>query len=200
MINTVQQLSPPSHSPASSHPSGTSYPIAHYVNCERFPLHHQHFLAAITATKEPVYFHEAVKDARWRKAMQAEIQALEQNQTWSMQLLPPGKKALGSKWVYRIKYNYDGTIERFKARLVVLGNHQVEGINYTETFAPVAKMATVRTMLAVAAAKSWELHQMDVHNAFLHGDLNEEVFIKMPPGFSASTPNMVCKLRKSSYA
>src|ERR1044072_889199 len=103
--------------------------------------------------------------------MQAEIDALNRNDTWSMQSLPPGKKALGCKWVYRIKHNSDGTIERFKARLVVLGNHQEEGINYTETFAPVAKMVTVRTVLAVAAAKSWELHQMDVHNALLHGDL-----------------------------
>lgn len=131
--------------------------------------------------------------------MQDEIQALKRNQTWSMLSLPPGKKALGCKWVYRIKYNSAGTIEQFKARLVVLENYQVEGINYTETFAPVAKMVTVRTVLAVAAAKSWELHQMDVHNAFLHGDLNEEVFIKMPHGFSVSKPDMVCKLRKSLY-
>nr|KYP66022.1 Retrovirus-related Pol polyprotein from transposon TNT 1-94 [Cajanus cajan] len=178
---------------------GTPYPIAHYVNCAKFSLPHRHFLAAITVEKEPLYFHEAVKDARWRQAMQAEIDALERNNTWSMQPLPSGKKALGCKWVYRIKYNSDGTIERFKARLVVLGNHQEKDINYTETFAPVVKMVTVRTVLAVAAAKSWELHQMDVHNAFLHGDLHDEVFIRMPPGFSVSTPNMVCKLRKSLY-
>jgi hypothetical protein len=162
-------------------------------------LPYRHFLAAITAEKEPMHFHEAVKDARWKEAMQTEIQALERNDTWSMQRLPPGKKALGCKWVYRIKYHSDGTVERYKARLVVLGNHQVEGINYTETFAPVAKMVTVRTVLAVAAAKAWELHQMDVHNAFLHGDLHEEVFMKMPPGFSVSQPDMVCKLQKSLY-
>jgi len=131
--------------------------------------------------------------------MQTEIQALEKNDTWSLQRLPPGKKALGCKWVYRIKYHSDETVERFKARLVILGNHQVEGINYTETFAPVAKLVIVHSVLAVAAVKGWELHQMDVRNAFLLGDLNEEVFMKMPPGFSVSQPNMVFKLRKSLY-
>ena len=103
--------------------------------------------------------------------MQKEIYALENNKTWDVQKLPAGKKALGCKWVYKIKYNSDGTIERLKARLVILGNHQTEGLDYTETFAPVAKMVTVRVFLAVSAAKGWAVHQMDVHNAFLHGDL-----------------------------
>lgn len=131
--------------------------------------------------------------------MQNEIQALENNGTWSLVDLPPGKKALGSRWVYKIKYNSDGSIERLKARLVVFGNHQVEGIDYSETFAPVAKMSTVHTFLAVAAVKGWILHQMDVHNAFLHGDLHEEVYMKLPPGFEHSEPNKVCRLRKSLY-
>ncbi|CAH9097621.1 unnamed protein product [Cuscuta epithymum] len=135
----------------------------------------------------------------WRDAMQSEIRALENNQTWVMEPLPPGKMALGCKWVYKIKYNSDGTVERFKARLIVFGNHQQEGIDYTETFAPVAKMVTVRLFLAVAAAKNWELHQMDVHNAFLHGDLDEVVYMKPPPGFCSSRPGQVCRLKKSLY-
>ena len=90
-------------------------------------------------------------------------------------------------------------MEHYKAQLVILGNHQVEGIDFTETFALVAKMVTVRVFLAVAVARQWELHQMDVYNAFLHGDIQEEVYMKMPPGFQVTTPKEVCRLRKSLY-
>lgn len=83
--------------------------------------------------------------------------------------------------------------------MVIFGNHQVEGVDFTETFAPVAKMVTMRIFLALAAAKRWELHQMDVHNAFLHGDLQEEVYMKMPPGFEVQRLGVVCKLQKSLY-
>ncbi|KAL0291380.1 UNVERIFIED_CONTAM: Retrovirus-related Pol polyprotein from transposon RE2 [Sesamum calycinum] len=88
------------------------------------------------------------------------------------------------------KDNSNGTIERYKTRLVVLGNKQVEGLDYNETFAPVVKMVSVRTFLAIGAAKQWELHQVDVYNAFLHGDLNEEVYMKLPPSFTVSTASL----------
>ncbi|WVZ23541.1 hypothetical protein V8G54_002085 [Vigna mungo] len=199
VTNTIHVLSPSARLPSLSSSSGTPYPITQYVNCHNFSLAHRVFLAALAQETEPVTFKEAMKDLRWHKAMQDEIHALEDNQTWTLVSLPTGKKALGSKWVYKIKRKSDGTIERFKACLVILGNHQVEGIDYMETFALVAKMVTVRIVLAVAAAKKWELHQMDVHNAFLHGDLQEEVFMKLPPGFTISQPGMVCKLKKSLY-
>ncbi|KAJ4771370.1 Retroelement pol polyprotein-like [Rhynchospora pubera] len=185
--------------PTSAATSGTPYPIAHYVNCDKFSLAHRKFLAAVTAKKESEHFGEAMKDNNWRKAMQIEIEALERNNTWSIEDLPSNKKAIGCKWVYRIKYNSDGSVERYKARLVVLGNRQVEGIDFKETFAPVAKMVSVRTFLAVVVAKDWELHQMDVHNAFLHGDLHEEVYMCLPPGFASKYPGKVCRLRKSLY-
>ncbi|KAJ1688334.1 hypothetical protein LUZ63_019724 [Rhynchospora breviuscula] len=185
--------------PTSAATSGTPYPIAHYVNCNKFSVAHRKFLAAVTTKKEPEHFGEAMKDSNWRKAMQTEIEALERNKTWSIEDLPSEKKAIGCKWVYRIKYNSDGSVERYKARLVVLGNRQVEGIDFKETFAPVAKMVSVRTFLAVAVARGWELHQMDVHNAFLHGDLHEEVYMRLPPGFASKYPGKVCRLRKSLY-
>ena len=184
VTHTVQKLSPfQVPPPASSQASGKPYPLAHKVNCERFSVAHRAFLAAITTCTEPTSYKEAVTDPGWREAMQKEIRALEDNGTWTMETLPPGKRALGSRWVYKIKHNSDGSVERLKARLVVFGNHQVEGVDYTDTFAPVAKTVTVRVFLSVAAAKNWELHQMDVHNAFLHGDLSEEVYMKLPPGF-----------------
>lgn len=140
-----------------------------------------------------------MRDPRWSDAVTIEADALELNHTWDITDLPPGKVAIGCKWVFRIKFRADGTIERFKARLVVLGNRQQEGVDYKETFAPVVKMSTVRILLEISAAKGWELYQMDVHNAFLHGDLDEEVYMKLPPGFKSSSPNQVCKLRKSLY-
>ena len=113
--------------------------------------------------------------------------------------LPTNKKALGCKWVYKIKYNSNGTVERYKAWLVILRNHQVEGIDYTKTFAPVAKMVTICVFLAVATVRNWEMHQMDVYNAFLHGDFQEEFFMKLPPRFQVSAPRKVYKLKKSLY-
>jgi len=169
------------------------------VNCDSFSNNHQSFLASLHTEHEPLFFAQAVRDARWHEAMAQEIHALELNETWKLTPLPPGKNALGCKWIYKIKYNFDGTIERFKARLVILGNHQVDGLDYNETFSPIAKMVTIRTTLAVVAVKDWELHQMDVNNVFLHGDLDDEVYMKLPPGFQESQLGAVCKLQKSLY-
>lgn len=161
-----------SKDPVSAHvqstPSGIPYPIANYVTCANlnFSAKYRAFLTAVTIT----WYSEAVKEEKWREAMKKEIEALERNGTWELEILPPGKKAIGCKWVYKTRYNSDGIVKRDKAHLVIYGNRPLEGIDYNEMFAPVAKMVTVRTFLSVAVAKNWELHQMDVHNAFLHGD------------------------------
>lgn len=144
------------------------YPIADYLSSSVFSAKHQAFLVNLTTEYVPTTFKEAILDERFKGAMKAEVTALEDNHTWDVTTLPPGKKAITCRWLYSNKYKADGTIERPKARLVAHGNRQKEGRDYKDTFAPVAKMNTVRFLLKIAAAKRWEVHQMDVHNEFLH--------------------------------
>ncbi|TYK03707.1 Retrovirus-related Pol polyprotein from transposon TNT 1-94 [Cucumis melo var. makuwa] len=124
--------------------------------------------------------------------------ALEKTHTWDYVDLPPGKRPIGWKWIYKIKTHSDGTIKCYKARLVAKGYSQEYGIDYEETFAPVARMTSVRSLLAVAAAKQWPLLQMDVKNAFLNGTLSKEVYMKPPPR-TYSPPHKVCLLRRALY-
>lgn len=106
--------------------------------------------------------------------MRREIEALEANNTWDLTTLPQGKNVIDSKWVYKIKFKLNGEVERYKARLVARGFTQKEGENFHETFAPVAKLVTLRMLLTIAVNNKWIIHQLDVNNVFLHGDLSEK--------------------------
>ena len=128
--------------------------------------------------------------------MKEELDALDHNHTWDIVECPSIVKPIGCKWIYSIKLKSDGSLDRHKARLVVLGNRQEYGIDYEETFAPVAKMTSVRLLLAIVASNSWPLYQMDVKNAFLHRDLHEEVYMRIPQGVPSPSKKTVCRLRK----
>lgn len=129
------------------------------------------------------------------------LNSLKDNNTWKIVELPPNKRVIGCKWVYKTKFNPDGSLDKYKARLVTKGYTQVEGMDYTETFAPVSWMTTLRTLLAWAIYQKWHLHQMDVQNAFLHGDHEEEVYMKIPQGIeitnNTTNKNLFYKLEKT---
>jgi hypothetical protein len=123
-----------------------------------------------------------------------------ENKTWHLVPYKKGSNLIDCKWVYRIKRRADGTIDRYKARLVAKGFKQRYGIDYEDTFSPVVKIATIRLVLSISVSRGWSLRQLDVKNAFLHGVLEEEVYMKQPPGFeSSATPNYICRLDKALY-
>lgn len=143
---------------------------------------------------------EALNDLNWKLAVMEEMNALRRSGTWEIVDPPRGKKIVGCKWVFTIKCNADGSVERYKARLVAKGFTQTYGIDYQETFAPVAKINSIRILLSLAVNSDWPLHQLDVKNAFLIGDLKEEVFMSLPPGFEKRLgSDKVCRLKKSLY-
>ena len=157
----------------------------------------------ITEDGEPSCYQEAVDDADskiWKKAMEEEMDSLAKNNTWDLVELPEGRSVVGCKWVFKLKRKVDGSIERYKARLVAKGYSQVEGIDFHEIFSPVVKLVSIRTVLALTALLDLELEQLDVKTTFLHGDLDEEIYMDQPEGFvQGRSRRLVCKLRKSLY-
>ena len=152
---------------------------------------------------EPTTFGEAVRSpnkAKWIQAMEKEMNSLFENDVYDLVELPPQHKAIGSKWVYKIKTGADGTIERYKARLVAKGYSQKYSMDYDETFCPVVRQESLRTLIAIAQQSEMKLHQVDVNTAFLNGMLEEEVYMQQPQGFiKQGEERLVCRLNKSIY-
>ncbi|KAE8676976.1 Vesicle-associated protein 4-1 [Hibiscus syriacus] len=160
-----------------------------------------HYLL-LTDNGEPECYDEAIQvgdSIKWESSMKDEMCSLMSNQTWELAELPSGKRALHNKWIYRIKEEHDGS-KRYKAKLVVKGFQQKEGIDYNEIFSPVVKLSTIRLVLKIVAAENLHLEQLDVKTSFLHGDLEEEIYMRQPEGFiEAVKKNLVCRLKKSLY-
>ena len=176
------------------------YPVGNYVKYDKLSHKYKNFLTVLGEVVIPTRVEDAIRDPGWKAAMDEEMAALEKNDTWKLATLPEGKKVVGCRWVFTPKFQADRTLERLKARLVAKGYTQTQGLDYGETFAPMAKFNTVRVLIALAAKCNWDILQLDVKNAFLHGELEEEVYMQPPPGYPLSNqPNQVCKLKKALY-
>ena len=163
----------------------------------------EQLLAYLTSSTEPWTLKEAQMGSEWRywrEAINDELKSIQDNNTWELVDLPHGRKPIGSKWVFKVKYHADGSIERYKARLVAQGFSQTEGLDYRETFAPVIRFSTIRLLLALAAHYDWEIEQMDVKTAFLYGDLDVEIYMKQPEGYTVTgQEHKVLRLKKTLY-
>lgn len=161
---------------------------------------HTAFTSIVSLSKEPKTYKSASKHDEWIASMQKEHEALMLNNTWSLVAPTSDMNILGSKWIYKLKLNPDGTIDRFKSRLVAQGCSQQDEIDYNATFSPVVKTTTIRVVLTIALSNKWSIRQLDVSNAFLHRDLTEKVYVKQPEGFEdPQHPDHVCLLHKSIY-
>lgn len=157
-------------------------------------------LVLFTASNEPIFFEDAVRCSKWKEAMDLEIKSIEKNGTWELTTLPTGAKKIGVKWIFKTKLDENGKIAKLKARLVAKGFSQKFGVDYTEVFAPVARWDTIRMILALAAGRGWDVYQLDVKSAFLHGELTEAVFIEQPRGYEVNgEEDKVYRLKKALY-
>ncbi|RVW56301.1 Retrovirus-related Pol polyprotein from transposon TNT 1-94 [Vitis vinifera] len=176
------------------------YSIANFVSYDHLSSSSGVLVASIDSISVPKTVTEALNHPGWKNAMLEEICALEDNHTWKLVDLPQGKKVVGCKWVFAVKVNPDGSVARLKARLVARGYAQTYGVDYSDTFSPVAKLNSVRLFISIAASQQWMIHQLDIKNAFLHGDLEEKVYLEQPPGFVAQGEyGKVCRLKKALY-
>ena len=152
---------------------------------------------------DPKTYKEAIASrdtSFWKDAIKDEMDLIMSNYTWELINLPPASKPIGCKWVFRKKYHTDGMLHTYKAKLVAKGFQQKEGIDYFDTYAPVARITSIRVIFALASIYDLYVHQMDVKTAFLNGDLNEEVYMEQPEGFVLpGHEHKVCKLVKSLY-
>jgi Reverse transcriptase (RNA-dependent DNA polymerase) len=196
--------------PSPQHPSVTSHPMTtraktNSLRPKQFSNHHLYDITTTPSTffvseTEPACYTQAVKTPHWRDAMSSELTTLARNNTWQLIILPPNANIIGCKWLFKIKCHTDGTIARYKARLVANGYTQEEGLDYFDTFSPVIKPTIIRTVLTIALAQKWHIHQLDVNNTFLHGELQETIFMQQPPGFQDPlNSHKVCLLNNAIY-
>lgn len=179
----------PSHSMVTRGKDGIRKPNPRYI-----------LMTVKTNFPEPKSVASALKDPQWTAAMGHEKHSMDITHTWDLVPPEPDLQPVSCEWIFKSKLNADGTLKKRRARLVARGNEQEEGINFVETYSPVVRTATIRSVLHIATINGWNIKQLDVENALLHGDLKETVYMKQPPGFEdPEKPHYLCKLRKAIY-
>ncbi|KAK8951018.1 hypothetical protein KSP39_PZI003140 [Platanthera zijinensis] len=197
VVSTVPDLS---ESEESSQNSSTSSPPSSPPPRFRLLTEIYNSPSIAMLVQEPSSPHEAATDPNWAQAMQQELYMIDKNHTWELTDLPSSKSAIGLKWLFKVKYNEDGEINKYKARLVAKGYAQKEGVDYTETFSPVARFESIRTLLALTIHHQFPIFQMDVMSAFLNGEISEEIYVRQPPGFEIKgKEDKVFRLHKALY-
>ena len=193
--DSTEQSTPISSAPALRRSTRVSHqPIRYGYNVTMISTEQQHDPSSVTETKSQ---HDS---DQWDEAMEREMKSLWSNDVWDLVEPPANGRIVGSKWVFKRKVNENGTVERYKARLVAQGHTQKFGLDYEETFSPVVRFESIRSVVALAAEHRLKLHQMDVSTAFLHGELADEVYMRQPEGFVESgKENLVCRLKRSIY-
>lgn len=185
--------------PASTVPCVSTHPIR---TRSKNGIFKPNLYTSIFTEKEPTSITEAFQSPAWTAAAQAEYKALLANDTWDLVPLPGNRRTVGCKWIFKLKRHADGSVARYKGRLVVKGYLQEAGVNFQETFSPVVKPTTIQVVLALAVSLGWTLRQVDINNAFLNGDLQEEIYMVQPPGFEQQGnggQQLVCRLKKALY-
>nr|GEU36268.1 retrovirus-related Pol polyprotein from transposon TNT 1-94 [Tanacetum cinerariifolium] len=157
--------------------SNVKYGLEKHVNYYKLDSINFYFATTLNKSTKPETYYEAIKDNNWVEAMNNEIKALNRNNTWTIKDLPAGRKPIGCKWLFKIKYKSSGEIDRYKARLVAKGSSQIKGIDFDETFSPFVKMVAVRCIISLVVHYDCPLYQLDVNNAFMYGDLYEDVYM-----------------------
>ena len=183
VIQDLSELNIRNYHQKKDHPLENIITSYHKAVQTRSSLHNFCAFNAFVSLIEPKNIKEALKDADWIQAMQEELHQFERNQVWRLVPRPKNKNVIGTRWVFRNKLDDTGAVSRNKARLVAQGYNQEEGIDYDETFAPVARIEAIRLLIAFATHKGFKLFQMAVKTAFLNGHLKEEVYVAQPPGF-----------------
>lgn len=183
------------------------HPISSSLSYSKLSSSHTAFISSITQIPIPTSYAEAQDDKEWCDVVDLEFEAMEANNTWDVTSLPKGKKSVDCRLLYSLKFNANGILERRKVRLVAKGYTQKEGLDFNQTFSPIAKMVTIKLLLKISASKRWVLHQLDISNAFLNGDLTEEIYMKLLEGYverltkqrDSIPQNATLRLKKSIY-